>query len=174
MYEDQVILVNTEDEAIGVMEKLAAHEQGLLHRAFSIFLFNSNGELLIHRRADEKYHSPGLWTNTCCSHPRPGETTLAAAHRRLFEEMGMTTELNQVFHFQYFVQFDNGLFEHELDHVFFGWSDELPAINPAEVAEYSYINLNKLAEWVADKPEDFTAWFKICLPNVIEALKRVA
>lgn len=171
---DQVILVNEKDEIVGAMEKMAAHELGVLHRAFSIFVFNSNGALLIHRRAEDKYHSAGLWTNTCCSHPRPGESTTAAAHRRLQEEMGMKLELNEVFSFHYRAEFDNGLVEHELDHVLFGWSDELPSINPEEVAEYRYVSLVELEEWIEANPEDFTAWFKICLPNVIEELKRVA
>ncbi len=174
MTEDHVILVNDNDEAIGTMEKMAAHEQGALHRAFSVFVFNSSGALLIHRRADSKYHSAGLWTNTCCSHPRPGETTSAAAQRRLVEEMGMSLDLNEVFSFQYRADFDNGLIEHELDHVLFGWSDELPTINPEEVAEFKYVELNELTEWIKTRPEDFTVWFKICLPNVVEALRRVA
>lgn len=174
MNQDQVILVNENDVAIGSMEKMAAHEQGKLHRAFSVFVFNAKGELLIHKRAEDKYHSAGLWTNTCCSHPRPGENTLSAAIRRLKEEMGMTVELNEVFHFQYHVTFDNGLIEHELDHVFFGWSSDLPVINPEEVAEFQYVGLNELEHWIKERPADFTAWFKICLPNVISELKRVA
>ena len=117
---EEVVLVNEKDEAIGTMEKMAAHEKALLHRAFSVFVFNKNGDLLMQQRAHSKYHSGGLWTNTCCSHPRPGEHVADAANRRLQEEMGFTTSLNKAFDFTYKAAFDNGLTEHEFDHVFIG------------------------------------------------------
>ncbi|MGF1564046.1 MAG: isopentenyl-diphosphate Delta-isomerase [Flavobacteriales bacterium] len=174
MNTDYVILVDGNDQQTGVCEKLEAHQKGLLHRAFSVFVFNKAGELLIHRRAESKYHSPGLWTNTCCSHPRPEESTLNAAKRRLNEEMGMATALEEVFAFEYRADFDNGLTEHEYDHVLFGWSDDLPTINRDEVAEYRYMPVGEIAEWMNREPEAFTVWFRICFPNVLDALRKVA
>ncbi len=171
---DYVILVDENDHPIGQMEKLEAHQKGLLHRAFSVFIFNSKGELLIHRRAANKYHSPNLWTNTCCSHPRPGENALDAANRRLMEEMGMKTNLSHAFEFMYKVGFDNGLTEHEYDHVFFGYTDAKPEINPEEVSEFEYVSMKELVQMIENQPNQYTAWFKICLPKVLEELKRVA
>lgn len=171
---EHVILVTPTDKETGTMEKMQAHREGALHRAFSVFIFNRAGELLIHRRSESKYHSPGLWTNTCCSHPRPGETTLDAAHRRLIEEMGLKTQLNQVFAFHYRAEFENGLVEHEYDHVLFGWSDDVPTINPEEVSEYRYIQPSELMGWVNREPQAFTPWFKICLPKVMVELNNVA
>lgn len=171
---EYVILVDSNDQPTGVCEKLEAHRQGLLHRAFSVFVFNKAGELLLHRRSKGKYHSPGLWTNTCCSHPRPDEPTIAAAQRRLDEEMGLQTPLEEVFAFEYRAEFDNGLTEHEYDHVFFGWSDALPQINPEEVAEYRYLPVGEIANWMQREPEAFTVWFRICFPNVLDALRKVA
>ena len=130
----EVILVNKNDEEIGTMEKMEAHVQGMLHRAFSVLIFNSNGQLLIHRRAFGKYHSEGLWTNTCCSHPLPGETIVEAANRRLVEEMGMKTSLSPLFSFIYRAELENNLVEHELDHVLIGFTDEQPLINPTKCA----------------------------------------
>ena len=166
--EEQVILVDTEDTAIGVMGKLAAHQEGLLHRAFSIFIFNSNGELLMQQRAFEKYHSAGKWTNTCCSHPRPNELTLTAAKRRLREEMGMDCELTYGFKFLYKASFDNNLIEHELDHVFFGVSDKVPMINPAEVASFKYVKLAALNEDIIENADDYTVWLKLCFNKVLD------
>ena len=154
-----VILVNEQDEAIGLMEKMEAHEKGLLHRAFSILIFNSDGEMLLQQRALSKYHSPGLWTNACCSHPRNGETILEAANRRLSEEMGMQTELSVLTHFIYKADFDNGLTEHELDYVVKGITNENPTINPDEVNAFRWISTADLIKWVETKPTDFTVWF---------------
>lgn len=166
--EDHVILVDEQDRELGTMEKMAAHEQGVLHRAFSIFVFNAHNELLIHKRAKSKYHSGGLWTNTCCSHPRLGESVEEAAHRRLKEEMGMEADLLPQFTFIYRQELDQGLTEHELDHVLFGKSDAKPQPNPDEVEAWRYISFTELQEKLANSPEDFTAWFKICFETVAE------
>lgn len=155
-----VILVNEHDEAIGLMEKMEAHQKGLLHRAFSVLIFNSKGELLLQQRALSKYHSPGLWTNACCSHPRYGETVLQAANRRLSEEMGMAATLSVNTHFIYRAEFDNGLTEHELDYVLIGSSDNDPIINPQEVHSYRWVNLEELKGWMEREPSTFTVWFK--------------
>ncbi|GAA3961265.1 isopentenyl-diphosphate Delta-isomerase [Pedobacter ginsengiterrae] len=168
---EQVILVDNNDLPTGLMEKIEAHEKGLLHRAFSVFIFNSKNELLLQQRAKSKYHSGGLWTNTCCSHPRWGEENIEAAKRRLYEEMGMNCDLSYGFHFTYMAEFSDGLIEHELDHVFFGLSDELPKINTEEVEAYKYVDLEKLRLNIIDKPEQYTPWLKICLERVIEAVK---
>lgn len=160
---EKVILVDTNDKPIGTMEKMEAHEKGLLHRAFSIFVFNQKKELLIHQRAFEKYHSGGLWTNTCCSHPRENETTEAAAHRRLVEEMGFDCSLEKRFDFIYKATLDKGLTEHEFDHVFIGEYEAEIIPNPNEVAAWKYIALDKLYKDVAENPEHYTAWFKIAL-----------
>ncbi|AMR33962.1 isopentenyl-diphosphate delta-isomerase [Mucilaginibacter sp. PAMC 26640] len=165
---ESVTIVNTSGGAIGTMDKLAAHRKGALHRAFSIFIFNSNGQLLLQQRAFDKYHSGGLWTNTCCSHPRSGEQTIQAAHRRLREEMGMECELSELFQFTYRHEFDDGLIEHEYDHVFMGISDQLPSPNPAEVADFKYMETDLLLFELFEQPDTYTAWFKICLEQVLE------
>lgn len=159
----EVILVNEKDEVLGSMEKLEAHEKGLLHRAFSIFVFNSKGELLIHQRAFGKYHSEGLWTNTCCSHPAPGETIIEAAHRRLQEEMGFTCEMHQAFHFVYKAELDNNLIEHELDHVVIGSCDSNPVMNPEEAIDFKWVDLGDLLIDVSKNPSNYTFWFKTIL-----------
>lgn len=164
---EQVILVNEEDAEIGLMPKMEAHEKGLLHRAFSIFLFNSRGELLLQQRAPSKYHSPGLWSNTCCSHPRAGESTAAAAARRLREEMGMSCDLKHVFNFSYRAELGNNLIEHEYDHVFFGVTDSRPEINQKEVQSWKYISVDSLQADINKSPENYTAWLKIVLERVI-------
>ncbi|GGE64744.1 isopentenyl-diphosphate delta-isomerase [Pedobacter psychrotolerans] len=166
--EDQVILVDVNDFPVGYMEKLEAHQKGILHRAFSIFIFNSKDELLLQQRAINKYHSGGLWTNTCCSHPKPGENNLEAANRRLMEEMGMKTDLSYAFNFTYRAAFDNGLIEHEFDHVFFGKSDLLPILNREEVENFKYLSLPSLKEELQRNPDDYTPWLRICLDKVIE------
>lgn len=163
---EEVILVNEQDQALGVMEKMEAHRKGLLHRAFSVFVFNSNGELLLQQRAHDKYHSAGLWTNTCCSHPRPGEDTLAAAHRRLQEEMGFDTLLEFKTSFIYNTPFDNHLTEHEFDHVFIGVYDQAPRINPSEVADFKWVSLAHIKSDIQAHPETYTSWFKIVMHNV--------
>lgn len=166
---EYVILVDAEDNELGKMPKMEAHLEGKLHRAFSIFIFNSKGQLLLQQRALDKYHSGGKWTNTCCSHPRPGEETLDAAHRRLEEEMGMRAELKHVFSFTYMADLLDGISEYEFDHVFFGLSDELPVINTAEVASYEYMDMKVLAHELSGYPEKYTAWLKICFARVVNS-----
>ena len=163
---EKVILVDKNDQEIGLMEKIEVHEKALLHRAFSVFLFNSNGKLLLQQRAADKYHSPKLWTNTCCSHQRVGESSLEAGHRRLMEEMGMDCQLQETFTFIYKAPFDNGLTEHELDHVLVGITDDIPKINTEEVMDYKYIEMNLLEQEIEEMPDKFTSWFKICFPKV--------
>ena len=170
---EEVILVNEKDKVLGYMEKQEAHIKGLMHRAFSIFIFNDKNELLLQKRAVEKYHSGGLWTNTCCSHPRKNETNIEAAYRRLNEEMGMSCVLNKVFTFTYKAVLDKGLTEHEFDHVFFGFTNQKPKINNDEVAEYKYISIANLEKTVSTRPELFTEWFLICFPKVINQLKTI-
>ena len=164
--QEQVILVDELDNAIGTMEKMEAHEKGLLHRAFSVFIFNDKGELLLQQRALTKYHSAGLWTNTCCSHPRPSETTLDAAKRRLKEEMGLTCDVNHKTSFIYKTNFDNGLIEHEFDHVFFGNCDQEPSINPEEVESYLWMDVIIIIDDIKRDPEKYTSWFKIAMKNL--------
>ncbi len=160
---EYVVLVDEQDIETGVMEKIQAHHEGRLHRAVSVFIFNSKNELLLQQRAATKYHSPGLWTNTCCSHPRPGETAGKAAIRRLHEEMGLNGNLTETFTFVYKAQFDNGLTEHEFDHVFIGVTDDLPAPNNSEVADWKYMNIARLEADIKKRPEQYTEWFKICM-----------
>jgi len=168
---NEVILVDENDNQIGVMEKMEAHVQGVLHRAFSIFLFNGNGEVLLQQRAHTKYHSPGLWTNTCCSHPMEGETIDEAANRRLMEEMGMSCIMVKVFDFIYKAQLENNLVEHEFDHVFFGTTSEAPSINPEEVSEWKWMPLHDVYIDVQLHPQNYTEWFKIALPLVMKHYK---
>jgi len=158
---EQVILVDENDRQVGLMEKQAAHVNPHLHRAFSIFIFNSKGELLMQQRALSKYHSPGLWTNTCCSHPRDGETLTEATSRRLMEEMGMTCEMHEVYTFIYMAPVGQGLTEHEFDHVWIGRSDETPQINREEVESWKYMSLSDLKVDIQLHPELYTEWFKI-------------
>ncbi len=165
---EYVILVNNDDEPLGTMEKMEAHEQAELHRAFSVFIFNTKGELLLQQRAGHKYHSPLLWTNTVCSHPRQGEKTAAAAHRRIVEEMGFDCEFNEVFSFVYKADVGQGLTEHEFDHVFIGVSDEIPLPYPDEVENWKYINLEDLEIDVEENGDQYTVWFKIALAEVLE------
>ncbi|MFN8265893.1 MAG: isopentenyl-diphosphate Delta-isomerase [Chitinophagaceae bacterium] len=162
----EVILVNEQDEPIGVMEKMEAHEKALLHRAFSVFLFSKNGDMLLQQRALSKYHSPGLWTNACCSHPAPGESNEEAALRRLGEELGIITPVKKAFHFTYKAGFDNGLTEHEFDHVFIGVFDDDLHLNPEEVASVSYKSMDVIEQELEQFPEQYTAWFKIAFPLV--------
>ena len=161
MIEENVILVNNEDEQIGLMPKLEAHEKALLHRAFSVFVLNSNNEIMLQQRAHHKYHSPLLWTNTCCSHQREGESNTQAGTRRLFEEMGFKTDLKELFHFIYKAPFDNGLTEHELDHVMIGYYDEKPEINPEEVEAWKWMTIEEVKSDMLLQPEIYTVWFKI-------------
>ena len=164
--EEQVILVDTNDQQVGLMNKMEAHEKAALHRAFSVFVFNSKGELLIQQRALTKYHSGGEWANTCCSHQRNGEHTIEAGHRRLMEEMGFDVPLKEVFSFTYKKAFGNGLTEHEFDHVMFGEFDGEPNPNPEEVANWKYISLSDLNTEIQNHPEDYTIWLQIALKEV--------
>jgi len=165
---EYVVLVDTNDNAIGTMEKQQAHLEGVLHRAFSIFIFNSENKLLLQKRASSKYHCGGLWTNTCCSHPRDNEIILDAAARRLQEEMGMHCELKPIFSFVYKAEFENGLTEHEYDHVFIGQSDQIPKLDKEEVEDYRYISLEELHTEIKVSPQNFTPWFLIALDRVTE------
>ncbi len=166
----QVILVNEADQELGLMEKMQAHRQAILHRAFSVFIFNSSGEMLLQQRAISKYHSGGLWTNACCSHPLPGESTSMAACRRLQEEMGFSTQLNNAFSFIYKAAFDNGLTEYEFDHVFTGIYEGTINTDPAEVQDYCYKPMDDIRDNLICFPEKYTAWFKIAFPKLEEYL----
>ncbi len=167
---EKVILVDAEDKQIGVMEKIEAHEKALLHRAFSVFIMNARGELMLQQRALDKYHCGGLWTNTCCSHQREGESTLEAAERRLEEEMGFKTPMEEKFSFIYKAPFDNGLTEHELDHVLVGYYEGIPILNKEEAASWKWIKLDKVKEEILQYPEKFTPWFKIIFQKFYEEL----
>lgn len=167
----EVILVDKHDSVIGSMEKLEAHQKGLLHRAFSVFVFNDNNELLLQRRAFGKYHSEGLWTNTCCSHPNPGETNLQAAHRRLEEEMGFDCELEEVFHFIYHSSLDNDLIEHEFDHVVIGFSHETPHLNTEEAIAFKWMDLDSIQMDMQQNPQQYTFWFKLIIQEHLDQLK---
>lgn len=172
MKEENVILVNESDEPIGVMPKMEAHQKAVLHRAFSVFIFNSEGKLMLQQRALHKYHSPGLWTNTCCSHQRLGESNLEAGNRRLFEEMGMEVDLEELFSFIYKAPFDNGLTEHELDHVMIGYSEQSPVINKEEVEDWKWMGMDDIKTDINTQPEAYTAWFKIIFDRVHLHLKK--
>ncbi|MFC4739564.1 isopentenyl-diphosphate Delta-isomerase [Flavobacterium ponti] len=161
MIEEKVILVDINDEPLGLMDKMAAHEQALLHRAFSVFILNDKNEVMLQQRASHKYHSPLLWTNTCCSHQRAGESNIQAGKRRLKEEMGFETNLKELFHFIYKAPFDNGLTEHELDHVMIGYSNEEPNINKEEVESWKWMKIEDIKEDMLLHPEIYTVWFKI-------------
>ena len=161
MIEEQVILVNEQDEPIGLMNKMEAHEKAVLHRAFSVFILNDKNEVMLQQRAHHKYHSPLLWTNTCCSHQRAGETNIEAGKRRLFEEMGFQTELKELFHFIYKAPFDNGLTEHELDHVMIGYYNEAPIINLDEVESWKWLTIEAIKDDMIENPDAYTVWFKI-------------
>ncbi|MET1260941.1 isopentenyl-diphosphate Delta-isomerase [Flagellimonas sp. DF-77] len=161
MNEELVILVNSNDEKIGLMPKMEAHEKAVLHRAFSVFIMNGKGQTMLQQRAAEKYHSPLLWTNACCSHQRDGESNIQAGKRRLNEEMGFETELKELFSFIYKAPFDNGLTEHELDHVMIGKYEQDPVLNPDEVAAWKWMYPEDVKNDIAKHPENYTAWFKI-------------
>lgn len=165
---EEVILVDSEDRELGTCEKLKAHQEGLLHRAFSIFIFNSKDEMLLHQRAHEKYHSGGLWTNACCSHPRPGESLPCATERRLLEEVGFTCPVKPFGTLLYRAEVDQELIEHEFDHLFIGTYDgPIDCANPREVAALRWIAISELLEEMAKSPEQFTAWFRLALPKVL-------
>ena len=167
------MLVDRMGREIGTEEKLKAHREGKLHRAFSIFIFNRLGELLLQKRSEAKYHSGGLWTNTCCSHPRLGESHYCAARRRLNEEMGFDCELTELFSFIYYADLDNNLFEHELDFVFVGRYDGQPVPNPDEVEDWKWMDIEELKREVGKNPEHYTYWFKLILNRVLEQSVKV-
>lgn len=159
--EEQVVLVNEKDEPIGLMPKMQAHQEALLHRAFSVFILNDKNEVMLQQRAAHKYHSPMLWTNTCCSHQRDGESNISAGQRRLQEEMGFSVPLKELFSFIYKAPFDNGLTEHEYDHVLVGYSNNAPEINPDEVASWKWMSIESIKEDMKKQPAVYTEWFKI-------------
>lgn len=171
MKEELVVLVNDKDQKIGLMPKLEAHEKGLLHRAFSVFVFNDEGQMLLQQRALHKYHTPGKWANTCCSHQRDGESSLDAGKRRLEEEMGFATDLIFRRTFIYKASFDNGLTEHEFDHIMVGKYNEDPIINPEEVAAYKWMDISDILLEIELDPEKYTAWFKIIMSQHLDAIK---
>ena len=164
---NMVLLVDEEDNVIGEEEKIKAHQNGgKLHRAFSILIYNDKGEMMLQKRAKSKYHFGGLWTNACCSHPKPGEPINQTIHSKLMQEMGFDTELNEVFSFIYKADFDNGLTEYEFDHVFVGKYDREPKINPEEADDWKWIGMEKLNQDVLENPEKYTPWFKIILEKI--------
>ena len=169
--EEQVILVDEQDNPIGLMPKLEAHQKAVLHRAFSVFILNDKGELMLQQRAKHKYHSPGLWTNTCCSHQREGESNVQAGKRRLQEEMGFTTDLREVTSFIYKAPFDNGLTEHEFDHVLLGYYEDDPVINPDEVASWKWMLLEEVKNDIDNHPDFYTVWFVIIFTKFYDDLK---
>jgi isopentenyl-diphosphate delta-isomerase len=166
MIAPQVILVNERDEPVGTMEKMEAHRKGVLHRAFSVFVFNSQGQMLLQQRAMQKYHGAGLWSNACCSHPYPDEATEAAANRRLVEELGFAADLKKVFDFTYRAAVENDLVEHEFDHVFVGVYNGPVAVNRDEVAAYSYETIQEIKNALTQTPANFTAWFRLIFPRI--------
>lgn len=172
MEEEKVILVNEKDEPIGLMPKMEAHEKGLLHRAFSVFVFNDKNELMLQQRALSKYHSPGLWTNTCCSHQREGESNIGAGKRRLQEEMGFTTDLKDTMAFIYKAPFDNGLTEHEFDHILVGNFNDVPNLNPREVSAWKWMTLEDVQKDMRNHPERYTEWFKIIFDKYYQSIQQ--
>lgn len=172
MKEEKVLLVDSQDRVLGTMPKLEAHQKGVLHRAFSVFILNRQNALMLQQRAWDKYHSPGLWTNTCCSHQREGEDSLAAGKRRLQEEMGLEAPLTPLFTFIYKAPFDNGLTEHELDHVLLGYSEQSPNPNPQEVADWQWMPLEEVQRKLTEQPEQFTVWFKIIFERFYAHIKQ--
>ena len=173
MNSEMVILVDENDNQLGLMEKIEAHEKALLHRAFSVFIFNKRGELMLQQRALHKYHSPGLWTNTCCSHQRDGESNIEAGKRRLMEEMGFVVELEESTSFIYKAAFDNGLTEHEYDHVMTGYYDKAPEINTDEVADWKWMLMADVKRDIQLNPKNYTAWFKIIFDKFYNSLSEV-
>lgn len=170
---EKVILVDEADKQVGTEEKMKAHKLGLLHRAFSVFVFNSKGELMLQQRAFTKYHSPGLWTNTCCSHPREDETIQNAAHRRLQEEMGFDCDLSEIFDFIYKADVGQGLVENEFDHVLIGRTDSKPHINPVEVNDWKFMSIDAIRNDMTKSPDLFTVWFRIAFDRVDEFFRKM-
>ena len=172
MSKENVILVDEKDNQVGLMPKLEAHQKGLLHRAFSVFIFNSDYKLLLQKRASSKYHSGGLWTNTCCSHPRDGEDTADAANRRLYEEMGIKTSLRKVYEFIYRAELDNNLIENEFDHVFYGIYNDDPILNTDEADDFKWIDMETLKNDINNNADKYTVWFKIAFDYFYNYLKK--
>jgi isopentenyl-diphosphate delta-isomerase len=166
MKEQHVILVDEHDAEQGTMEKMEAHQKGVLHRAFSIFIFDSKGKMLLQKRSAEKYHGAGLWTNACCSHPNPGEQTGEAASRRLHEEMGFITPLKEIFSFTYHAKVENGLEEHEFDHVFAGQYEGDIVPDKGEVSDFAFQDMDRISWAIENQPEKFTFWFRIAFPKI--------
>lgn len=173
MDKELIIEVDSLDNEIGAIEKMEAHQKGVLHRAFSIFIFNSKKELLLQKRAKNKYHSGGLWTNTCCSHPHPSVPIEKTLEEKLMQEMGLKPPLQHQFHFIYRCEFDNHLIEHELDHVYFGFTDELPNPNPEEADDWKYMNMEDLKVDLYSHPDKYTVWLQICFTQVYELWKEL-
>ena len=169
--EDNVIIVDKNDNQIGLMPKLDAHKKGILHRAFSVFVLNNNNEIMLQKRAYNKYHSGGLWTNTCCSHQREGENSIEAGKRRLLEEMGFETELKIITSFIYKVEFENGLTEHELDYLLIGKFFKSPVINKQEVADWKWMKIELIADDIKLNPNNYTSWFKIIFDKFQNKIK---
>ena len=172
MQEEKVVLVDIKDNQIGLMSKMEAHHKGVLHRAFSVIIFNNDGEMMLQKRASTKYHTPNLWSNTCCSHQRDGESNISAGKRRLEEEMGFVTELYDFSSFIYKVSFSNGLIEHEFDHIMLGVYNGEPDLNPEEVDDSKWISVVDLCDDIEINPDNYTAWFKIIINKYSESLKK--
>ncbi|WGQ09752.1 isopentenyl-diphosphate Delta-isomerase [Pedobacter gandavensis] len=167
---NKVVLVDQHDKTIGEMDKIEAHQKGFLHRAFSIFLFNNKGEMLIHQRAKHKYHGAGLWTNACCSHPQLGEDIKLSAMERLQFEMGIQCNIEKVFSFIYNTSVENNLIEHEFDHVFIGYTDAIPRPNAKEVQTFKWIDTTILSKDIQEHPDQYTYWFKMVFSNILDYL----
>ncbi|EEC1444777.1 isopentenyl-diphosphate Delta-isomerase [Salmonella enterica] len=167
---DDVVLIDRYDNVTGIMDKISAHKKGILHRAVSVYIINDNGEILLQQRAANKYHSGGLWSNACCTHPLPGEEVMSAAGRRLMEEMGMVCNLLKLFPLYYNVDVENGFREHEITHVFYGVCNDIPVLNPEEAASFYYSSPENVIHEIKKYPEKFTEWFKFCFPEIINHL----
>ncbi len=172
MSEEKVVLVDKNDNQIGLMSKMEAHQKGILHRAFSIFLFNSENQILLQKRSSNKYHSGGLWTNTCCSHPRDEESVIDAGNRRLFEEMGIKTELKEAFNFTYKAELENGLIEHEYDHVLIGEFNGTPILNKDEAEDWKWISMEDVRKDIVENETDYTVWFVIAFEYFYKNFKK--
>ncbi len=170
--DNDIVLVNDKDEAIGVMNKLLVHQKGILHRAFSIIILNDNGQMLIHQRHINKYHSGGLWSNACCSHPKKDEKTIDAAKRRLHEELNISCPLKHIFSFTYKVSFENNLIEHEFDHVFIGRTNQTPDFNTDEISNIKWLDIDLLLEKVKKEPYKFTFWFKLLMNDYFHKINK--